>query len=46
MPCDDMQNLIPDASGECQSLNDASNCDGDNMEMQINPYGIGKVKIS
>ena len=42
MPCDDMQNLIPDGSGECQSLNDASNCDGDNMEMQINPYGIGK----
>ena len=42
MPCDDMQNLIPDASGECQSVNDASNCDGDKMEMQINPYGIGK----
>ena len=42
MPCEDMQNLIPDASGECQSLNDALHCDGYNMEMQINPYGIGK----
>ena len=41
MPCEDIQNLIPDASGECQSVND-SNCNGDNMEMQINPYGIGK----
>ena len=42
MPCEDIQNLIPDASGECQSVNDDSNCNGDNMEMQINPYGIGK----
>jgi len=42
MPCEDMQNLIPDASGECQSVNDGSNCNGDNMEMLINPYGIGE----
>ena len=42
MPCDDMQNSIPDASGVCLSVYDASNCDEDNMEMQINPYGIGK----
>ena len=42
MPCEDIQNLIPDASGECQSVNDDSKCNGDNMEMQINPYGIGK----
>ena len=29
-------------NGWSQSVNDDSNCNGDDMEMQINPYGIGK----
>ena len=40
--CGNFENTVPSTSGECRSINDVSECLGDNMELQINPYGIGK----
>ena len=41
-PCENLENSIPSVSGECRGINDVSDCYGDHVELQINPYGIGK----